>query len=39
VRVTLDVPADAVPGTYHGHVRGDGLPRASAVPVRLVVPP
>jgi hypothetical protein len=39
VHVTVAVPGDAVPGVYHGYVRGEGLPVASAVPVRLVVRP
>jgi hypothetical protein len=39
VRITLRVPDDAVPGFYLGHVRGEGLPGTSALPVGLVVDP
>jgi hypothetical protein len=39
VHVTVAVPAGAAPGVYAGHVRGQGLPGTSAVPVRLVVDP
>jgi hypothetical protein len=39
VRMTLHLPDDAIPGFYQGHVRGEGLPGTSALPVRLVVDP
>lgn len=37
-RIRVDVPADAVPATYHGYVLASALP-ASALAVRLEVKP